>query len=345
MMRSDFRGDTVAQPTLAMRKAMANAEVGDDVYGEDPTVRRLEERTAELLGMPAALFVPTGSMGNQVCLRVLARPATEVIVEAQSHVLQYEMAAMAALSGLLPRAVSAPKGRLTPALIAPHIRTGGTYYLTRTSVLSVENTHNVAGGTVLRPEASAELAEAAKSRGIATHLDGARLWNAAAALSVPESAFTKGFDAVMVCYSKGLRAPVGSAVAGSQDFIYEARRARKLLGGGMRQVGILAAAALVGLERERSRLPEDHARARRLAEALAELPGFTIDPAEVETNIVMCTVSANAPRLVEQLAERGVLAASFSDVLLRFVTHADIGDADVARAIGACRDLAGNAGD
>jgi threonine aldolase len=345
MKVSDFRSDTVTKPTPAMRKAMADAEVGDDVYGEDPTVRRLEERTAEVLGMEAALFVPTGSMGNQASLRVHGRSGTEVILEARSHIFHYEMGAMAALSGLLPRPVAAERGRVTRELVEPWIRPESTYYVPRTSVVALENTHNFAGGAVVPRETVDGVLALARERGLKAHLDGARLWNAAAALEVPEASLAKGFDSVMVCFSKGLRAPVGSAVTGSKEFVAEARRVRKLFGGGMRQVGVIAAAALVGLENERARLPLDHKRARRLAEALADLPGVTLDPAAVETNILFVTLArdvfGDAAAFVARLAEMGVRAGAAGPDAVRLVTHADVGDLDVNRAIDAFRALAG----
>jgi threonine aldolase len=345
MKTSDFRSDTVTRPTPAMRKAMAEAEVGDDVYGEDPTVRKLEERTAEAIGMEAALFVPTGSMGNQTALRVHGRSGTEVILEARCHIFHYEMGAMAALSGLLPRPVAAERGQVTRALVEPWVRPESTYYLPRTSVVALENTHNFAGGAILRRERVDEVLALAKERGLKAHLDGARLWNAAAALEAPEASLVAGFDSVMVCFSKGLRAPVGSAVAGSTEFVAEARRVRKLFGGGMRQAGVIAAAALVGLEHERARLPLDHRRAKRLAEALAELRGVTLDPATVETNIVILTVSRDVfgdpAALVARLAEKGVLAGAAGPDSVRLVTHADVGDLDVNHAIEAFRALSG----
>jgi threonine aldolase len=318
---------------------MAEAEVGDDVYGEDPTVRRLEEKTAEILGHEAALFVPTGSMGNQLSLRVHARSGTEVILENKSHIFHYEMAGMAALSGLLPRPVTAERGRVTRELVEPCIRPEATYYLPRTSVVALENTHNFAGGAVVPRSATDPVLDLAKERGLKAHLDGARLWNAAAALGVPEATLAAGFDSVMVCYSKGLRAPVGSAVAGSRDFIAEARRVRKLFGGGMRQVGVIAAAALVALEDERERLVEDHARARRLAQGLAEMPGIRVDASKVETNIVMVELDrerwSDAPSVAMKLRQEAVLVGAAGPDAIRLVTHADVGDEDVARALAA----------
>ena len=340
---SDFRSDTVTKPTAKMRRAMAEAEVGDDVYGEDPTIRRLEERTAEVLGKEAALFVPTGSMGNQLSLRVHARSGTEVILEGKSHIFHYEMAGMAALSGLLPRPVDAPRGRMTKEQVAEWIRPEAVYYLPRTSVLALENTHNFAGGAILPRSVIDPLLALAKERGLATHLDGARLWNAAAALGVPEASLVAGFDSVMTCFSKGLRVPVGSAVAGSRAFIAEARRVRKLFGGGMRQAGVIAAAALVALEDERARLPEDHARAKKLAEGLAGIRGLRIDPADVETNILMVFLEGNwgdSAGLLAKLQSRGVLAGAAGPSAFRMVTHADVGEADVVRALRAFEEIA-----
>lgn len=340
---SDFRSDTVTRPTAAMRRAMAEAEVGDDVYGEDPTVRRLEERTAEVLGLPAALFVPTGSMGNQVALRVHGRSGTEVIVEAHSHVFHYEMGAMAALSGLLPRPVDGELGVLAPEAVAPWIRPESVPYLPRTSLLVAENTHNVAGGTVWPRAALDAILALASERSLPVHLDGARLWNAAVAQGVTESSLAAGFSSVMVCFSKGLRAPIGSCVAGSKEFVAEAWRVRKLLGGGMRQVGVVAAAALVALEEERGRLADDHERARRLAGELAGLPGLSVDPSRVETNMVVVEVDGSGPGgaadVLARLREQGVLAGAMGPRRIRLVTHADVGDADVARCVAAFASL------
>ena len=340
---SDFRSDTVTKPTAAMRRAMGEAEVGDDVYGEDPTIARLEARTAELLGFEAALFLPTGSMGNQVSLRVHARSGTEVIVESRSHVFHYEMAGMASLSGLLPRPVFGPGGRMPVAEVEAWVRPESVYYLPRTSVVCLENTHNFAGGTVLPRPAVDEVLAVARRKGLAVHVDGARLWNAAAALGVSEASLVAGVDSVMVCFSKGLRAPVGSAVAGSKAFVAEARRVRKLFGGGMRQAGVLAAAALVALDEERGRLAEDHARLSRLARGLAGLRGVSLDPAAFPTNILIADLDPRvfgaASDALARLRERGVLGGAAGERSIRLVTHADVGDADVDRALGAFGEL------
>ncbi|MFI5180849.1 MAG: threonine aldolase family protein [Thermoanaerobaculia bacterium] len=343
MRISDFRSDTVTKPTAGMRKAMAEAEVGDDVYGEDPTVRRLEERTAEILGKEAALFVPTGSMGNQISLRVHGSSGTEVVLESKSHIFHYEMGAMAALSGLLPRPVAGEGGHLTRLLVEPWVRPDPVYYVPRTSVIALENTHNFAGGAILRDENVRGILALAREKGVTAHLDGARLWNAAAARGVSEASLAAGFDSVMACFSKGLRAPVGSAVAGSKAFIAEARRVRKLFGGGMRQVGVLAAAALVALENERARLPEDHRLARRLAEELAGIRGVHVDPASVETNILFARLDAavfgDVSAVTTKLREKGVLAGAAGAETIRLVTHADVREEDVRRAVDAIRDL------
>ncbi len=344
---SDFRSDTVTVPTPAMRRAMAEAEVGDDVYGEDPTVRKLEERTAEILGLEAALFVPSGSMGNQIALRVQARSGSEVLLDHRCHVFHYEMGGMAALSGLLPRPFTSERGIPSLDALTPWIRPKDVYYLPRTALIALENTHNVAGGTVATRAMLEPVLAVAAQRGIPVHLDGARLWNAAVALGVSEASLAKGFTSVMVCFSKGLRAPVGSAVAGSKEFVEEARRVRKLFGGGMRQVGVLAAAALVAVECERARLAEDHARARRLASCLAEIRGLAVDPASVESNMVMVTVVeerlGDANAVLGRLKERGVLAGGMGPKLIRLVTHADVGDADVERCVTAFREAAASA--
>jgi threonine aldolase len=332
----DLRSDTVTRPSPAMRRAMAEAEVGDDVYGEDPTVRRLEETTAELLGREAALFVPTGSMGNQICARLLAPPASEVIVEARAHIYIAEMGAMSALSGLLPRPLETPDGVLTPDRVEPAIQSSSLR--PRTALLCLENTQNFWGGRILSKHAQAALVDLAHRRGVAVHLDGSRIWNAAAALGVPERDLLDGADTVNVCFSKGLGAPVGSAISGSKDRIEEARRVRKLFGGGMRQAGVLAAAALVALV-NRSRIPEDHENAKRLAEGLAEIPGLGL-PYGVETNIVIFRVPGDAADWIGKFRERGVLCGpALAPNEVRMVTHLDVSREDIDAALAAAREV------
>jgi threonine aldolase len=330
----DLRSDTVTKPSEAMRRAMAAAEVGDDVFEEDPTVRQLEESVAELLGFPAALFTPSGTMANQIAMRILAPPATEVLMEERSHPFHFEMAGMASLSGLLPRPIPSRDGILEAETVLAAVQPEVSYK-PRSSLLVLENTHNLWGGKVYRRRNIEPLLEAARRARLAVHLDGARLWNAAVAAGESERELARGFDSVTVTFSKGLGAPVGSAVVGSKSFAKEARRVRKLFGGGMRQVGVLAAAAIRSLE-NRSRLAEDHERAQRLARSIAELPSVNLDPDSVETNIVIFEV-AHASSFVARLKEKGVLAAGVSETAVRLVTHLDVNDTDVARAIDAIR--------
>jgi len=309
-----------------MRRAMARAEVGDDVFREDPTVRRLEEKAAALLGKQAALFVPTGTMGNQIAVNVWTRPGQEVILEERSHILNYEMGAMSVISGALPRALPGQRGALTADAVRRAIRPA-VYYLARTGLVALENTHNMAGGPIFpQPEAEA-ICDLARGQGIPVHLDGARLFNAAVASGRGAAELARPFDSVMFCLSKGLGAPVGSLLAGARDFIDEALRVRKRLGGGMRQSGVLAAAGLVALEQNVARLAEDHAHARRLAGRLASFPGLSVDPGRVETNILIFEVAGpglDAPGLVERWKESGVLSLALDDRQVRVVTHYDV---------------------
>ena len=333
----DLRSDTVTRPSEAMRRAMAQAAVGDDVFEEDPTVVRLEEAVAEILGFGAALFTPSGTMANQIALRILAPPGTEVLMEERSHPFHFEMAGMAALSGLLPRPIPSGNGILRADAVLAAVQPDVSYK-PRSSLLVVENTHNLWGGKAYRRSDVEPLLAAARSARLATHLDGARIWNAAVATGESERDLARGFDSATVTFSKGLGAPVGSAVLGSKDFAKEARRVRKLFGGGMRQVGVLAAAALLALE-NRARLAEDHERAQRLARAIAGLPGIRLDTASVETNIVIFDVPDSAD-FVARLREQGVLAAGISKTTVRLVTHLDVDDAGIDRAIAAIRAIA-----
>jgi threonine aldolase len=335
----DLRSDTVTRPDAEMRQAMAAAEVGDDVFREDPTVRALEELGAELLGKEAGLFLPSGTMGNQVALHLLGRPGGEVIGEASCHVFHYEMGAMAALSGLMPRPVVGERGLLDPAAVGAAVRPPADY-LSRTALLLVENTHNMAGGTVSPPERLRDLLAVAARHRLPAHLDGARICNAAVALGVAPADLAVGFTTVMTSLSKGLGCPVGSLLCGDAGLIGEARRVRKMLGGGMRQAGILAAAGLLALRRGFGHLGADHANARRLAEALAELPGVAIDPAAVATNIVIFAVAPSpgivgpaAPAFVERARAAGVLGVPIGGDHVRFVTHRDAPLAAVERAV------------
>lgn len=338
----DFRSDTVTKPTAAMRRAMAEAEVGDDVYGEDPSVNRLQERAAEMFEKEAALFVPTGTMANQLAVKLHTRPGTEVVIEERGHIYNYEMAAMSVIAGALARAVKSSDGTgiLAWSDIEPALHVSGTYYVAPTALLALENSHNLAGGTLMTRARTEELCDRAHSTGLPVHLDGARIFNAAAALGESAAALARPADSVMFCLSKGLGAPVGSMLLGTRAFIDEARAWRKLLGGGMRQAGVLAAAGLVALEESPPRLAEDHAHARRLAEGVAELPGVSIDPETVQTNIVIFYVTgtgATAAELAARLAsEHGVLVHAFGDGI-RLVTHYDVSAADVERALVALR--------
>jgi threonine aldolase len=326
----DLRSDTVTRPTAEMRQAMAQAEVGDDVYGEDPTVNRLEERAAEILGFGAALFVPSGTMGNAVAIRILTQRGDEVLVERRSHVVRYELSGMSVLSGVLPRMVDAPGGHLTPehvrAAVAPR-----AYYKSDVGLVVLENTHNLGGGTVQGVDEVQAVVAAARDAGFRVHVDGARLWHAAVALGVAPSALVKGVDTVMVCLSKGLCCPVGSLLASSPERIEQARRARKLLGGGMRQAGILAAAGLLALDTMIPRLAEDHLHARLLGEALARGRGVRVAP--VETNIAVALLEGrSAPEVVATLRERSVLATAMDAQTLRLVTHRDVSREECERA-------------
>ena len=321
----DLRSDTVTQPTPAMRQAMAEAEVGDDVYGEDPTINRLEQRAAEIFSKEAAIFVPTGSMGNQIAIRLHTQHGQEVICEARGHILDWEMAMVSAFSGCQIRAVPAERGILTWAHIRPAIASK-IYYRAQTGLISMENSHNMAGGTVTPLAVMEEVWEEAGKLGLPVHLDGARVFNAAAALDIPVDRLTRGFATVSVCLSKGLCAPVGSILIGSREHIEKARSFRKALGGGMRQAGILAAAGLIALEEMPGRLPVDHANARYLAEALAGLPGIEIDLDSVQTNIVIFTLAnkGDATALVAALKAKGLLCGTVGEHSVRFVTHRDV---------------------
>jgi threonine aldolase len=321
----DLRSDTVTRPSAQMRAAMAAAEVGDDVYGEDPTVNLLERRAAEVFGREAALFVPTGTMGNQIAIRLLTQPGQEVIAESRAHILDWEMATTAVFSGCLVRSVEAPRGILTWKHIEPAIYARGAFRAA-TGLIEIENTANLAGGGCTPVAVLKEIWAGAKERKLPTHLDGARIFNAAVALGTDVKALTHGFDTVMFCLSKGLGAPVGSMLTGSRELIDSARLFRKALGGGMRQAGVLAAAGLMALELGPKRLHEDHANARLLAESLARSQGVEIDLDAVETNIVIFKLAGgrSALALTARLKARGILMSAVGPNTVRLVTHLDV---------------------
>ena len=331
----DLRSDTVTKPSAEMRQAMAEADVGDDVFLEDRTVNRLQDRAAEIFGREAALFVPSGTMGNLTCVIAHTRPGQEMICEEKGHIYNYEMAAMSAIAGVLPRTVPAERGIMTweqiSRAVAPKI-----YYRAQTALIALENTHNMAGGTVYPPEFVDPICDGAHDQGLAVHLDGARIFNAAVFLDRDVAEITRKFDSVQFCLSKGLGAPVGSLIVGSRSLIDRARSIRKMLGGGMRQVGILAAAGLIALEKGPARLHVDHENARFLAEALAGIPGIRVDPEGVQTNIVIGDISHNGLPVAEflgRLAEAGVLAVAVGRDKVRMVTHLDVDRAALEGAI------------
>ena len=336
----DLRSDTVTRPTAAMRAAMAAAEVGDDVYHEDPTVNHLEARAAEIFGKEAAIFVPTGSMGNLIASRLHTEHGQEVICEARAHILDWEMGMVAAFSGCVPRTVAGDRGILTWELIASKI-SPKIYYRAQTGLVWLENSHNIAGGTVTPLAVMQEIWAGAKDAGLPVHLDGARVFNAATALGMDVAELTSGFDTVMFCLSKGLGAPVGSMLVGSKKHIDKARVFRKALGGGMRQAGVLAAAGLIALEEMPRRLGEDHANARLLAEAVAECKQASVDLTGVQTNIVMFSVSGDATQVVAGLKSKGILSSAIGPKDIRLVTHFDVSREDCEFAAGALREMLG----
>jgi len=337
----DLRSDTVTKPTPAMRRAMAEAEVGDDVYGEDPTVNRLQARAAEIFEKEAALFVPTGSMGNLVAIKTWTQPGQEVVCDERAHINQYELSSMSFVAGCLPRTTHAPDGILTWKLIEPllHLRAP---HKADTGLIALENTHNVAGGSVYPREVAEDICDRAHAVGLKVHLDGARIFNAALALKSTVADLTRKFDSVMFCLSKGLGAPVGSMLVGSRDFIEKAHYYRKVFGGGMRQVGVLAAAGLVALEETPKVLHRDHENARHLAEGLAQIGGIRIDAAKVVTNIVIFDVEGTgrmAVELVAELKKRSVLSNPFGPYTIRMVTHYDVDRAGIDRALAVMREI------
>lgn len=324
-MAIDLRSDTVTKPTLEMRSAMANAEVGDDVIGNDPTVLKLQEKTADMLGKEAAIFMPSGSMTNQIGIRLHCRPGDEFLCETSCHIYNYEQGAFAQLSGVVARTVQGESGVLRQEQLSGLVRPSDEH-LVRTRLICLENTHNRGAGRIQPYEEVERICQWARENGLRTHLDGARLFNAAVATGIDLPSWTKHFDTVSVCFSKGLGAPVGSALAGPTDLIREARRHRKLFGGGMRQAGIIAAGALHALEHHYDRLSEDHDKAQILASAIREIPCLELQPNIVDTNIVIFRVAAeqgSAREFVGRLAQRGVLLLAVAKDLVRAVTHLD----------------------
>jgi threonine aldolase len=334
MAAIDLRSDTVTRPGAAMRKAIAQAEVGDDVYGEDPTVRALEERVAELLGKPAALLVPSGTMANQIALRAQVRPGDKVIIGAGAHVWMYESGALAALAGAQTHMIPGD-GRF----VAAQVRSAFTPedpYLSPTRVVAVENTHNMGGGLVWDPADLAAVVAVAHELGMAAHLDGARLWNAAVACDRSERDLAAGFDSVSVCLSKGLGAPAGSLVVGGRDLIATCHRFRKMYGGGMRQAGVLAAAGLYAIEHHRARLGIDHEHAQRLAEAISNIDGLSVDRTKVATNIVMVELHrGSSAELVAAARRHGLWIGAVGAQRVRLVTHLDVDRQGIEAAIAA----------
>ena len=330
----DLRSDTVTKPSAEMRRAMAEAEVGDDVFIEDPTINKLQERAAEIFGREAGLFVPSGSMGNLTCILAQARQGQEVICEESGHVYNYEMASMSAIAGVLPRLVVGEDGILSWQSISKAIRPK-IYYRPQTALIALENTHNMAGGTVYPTEVAEEICDRAREAGIRVHLDGARIFNAATYLGEKVADMTKKFDSIQFCLSKGLGAPVGSMIVGTREFIERCRSIRKMLGGGMRQAGVLAAAGLIALEKGPKRLQIDHDNAKLLATRLAAVPGVTLNPAQVQTNIVIFNLKTSgwsSSDFLQTLAKRDVLGIPVDNERVRMVTHLDVDRNDVEKA-------------
>jgi len=331
----DMRSDTVTKPTDEMRKAMAQAEVGDDVYGEDPTVHRLEELAADLLGKEAGLFVTSGTQGNQVAIATHARPGEEVIAESESHIFYYEAGAVAAIAGAQIRQISGHQGVMTAQQVQSAIREPNVHH-PRTALISIENTHNRAGGTVMPLAELAAISQVARQHGVPMHMDGARLFNAVVASGHSAKEIASHFDTVQFCLSKGLCAPIGSLLVGSRSFIEDARQWRKRMGGGLRQAGVIAAPGIIALTEMVERLADDHDNARYLAEQLANLEGIYVNLETVQTNIVIADIAGtglSVSRFLELLRAQGVLSTSFGETLVRFVTHREVTKSDIDKAV------------
>ncbi len=330
----DLRSDTLTKPSQAMRKAMYDAEVGDDVYKEDPTVNELEKYSAELLGKEAALFVTTGTMGNQLSLNVLTQPGDEVICEKDAHIFQYESGSPAALSGIQLSLVDGVRGVFTPEQVEPLIRPTSAYYMARTRVIEVENTHNRAGGTINPIENIKALSALAKKYNLYFHLDGARIWNASVETGISPADYAQHFDTISCCLSKGLGAPIGSIIAGSKDFIKEAFRKRKAWGGGMRQAGVIAAAGLYALKNNIPKLKEDHEKAKVLANQLSQLQNVKVDMLSVQTNIVMFTVkNISVENFLTKCKDNGLKLGTGKVGVIRAVMHMDVSMENIEEAV------------
>jgi threonine aldolase len=337
----DLRSDTVTLPTDEMREAMNNAEVGDDVYQEDPTVNRLEELAAKKLGKEAALFVPSGTMGNLIAVLTHCQRGDEIILERDSHIYYYEVGGMSAVAGVIPRMIVGDRGILDPQDIRRELREENLHY-PKTTLICLENTHNRAGGTIIPPKVTEEICQLAHQRNIAVHLDGARIFNAAIALNIEPALLTKDVDSVMFCLSKGLSAPVGSILTGSKEFIKRARKNRKMLGGGMRQAGILAAAGIIALENMVERLEEDHKNARILGEGLANINGIKVDLETVQTNMVYFDLresSMDTFQFLPKLAEYNIWGSPRPPTKVRLVTHYGISEEDIYATIKAIKEI------
>ncbi len=337
----DLRSDTVTKPTEDMRKAMYSANVGDDVFGEDPTVNEIQKRCAEITGKESALFVPSGTMANCIAAYVATKEGDEVIVEEKSHIYNMEGAHLSLISRVLPRPLPSNKGEIDTNLIKKNIRKRGLH-VPGTSLVCIENTHNFWGGKVISSEYVREVYELAKNYGLKLHIDGARIFNASIAHKKPVIEWTKYCDTVMFCFSKGLSCPVGSVLCGDKDTIDEAKRARKFLGGGMRQAGVLAACGLVALDKMIERLEEDHEKAKRLAQGILELPGIKIDPCDVETNIIIFKFfhpKLSVQEFLNKLKENNILALVISPSEVRMVTHKDVNFEDIEKTVEVCKKI------
>ncbi len=340
----DLRSDTVTKPSPAMREAMMAAEVGDDVFGEDPTVNRLQDHLARLFQKDAAMFVPSGTMGNQICVKLHSLPGNEIICEADCHIFKYEAGGAGLLSGVQTHLIGGTRGVMTADQVQQAINSKDDIHASPTALIVLENTHNRAGGTIYPLDEIRKISAVAQEHHVPLHLDGARLFNACVAAGLKPVDYAPYFDTISICFSKGLGAPVGSAVVGSHELIARARYFRKALGGGMRQTGILAAAAFFALENNVSKLQHDHQRARRLAEAIATIPTFQIDLSSVQTNIIIFdTLKEPSDRIVQKLASHGVLSIPFGPHRVRLVTHLDLDDDAISQTISILKNNFGHA--